>query len=84
MMIRPRNMYIAGTTKSVNSVPIESPVKITSPIALRPAAPAPEAITSDSTPGTVAAVDIRIGRSRTPAQHWLTCPKDAARRAQAS
>ena len=26
------NMYIAGTTNSVNSVPIDNPVKITSPI----------------------------------------------------
>ena len=60
-------MYIAGTTNSVNSVPIDRPVKITSPIAWRPAAPAPEAITSGTTPRTIAAVVIRIGRSRTPA-----------------
>jgi DNA-binding transcriptional LysR family regulator len=43
------------------------PVKITRPIEKRDAAPAPEAITSGTTPNTIAAVVIRIGRSRMPA-----------------
>src|SRR5574337_1181592 len=60
----PMNRYIAGTTNSVNSVPIAIPLQITIPIAWRPAAPAPDAITSGTTPKTIAAVVIRIGRSR--------------------
>ena len=48
----------------MNSVPIESPVKITSPMLMRDAAPAPRRITSGTTPSTIAAVVMRIGRKR--------------------
>jgi len=60
-------MYTPGTTNSVNTVPIARPVEMTSPIANREAAPAPLANTSGSTPKTMAAVVIKIGRSRVPA-----------------
>src|SRR5258706_4318183 len=59
--------YIAGTTKSVNSVPMATPVAITSPMLKRLTAPAPLAIRSGTTPSTIAPVVIRIGRSRIPA-----------------
>src|SRR5258708_23300790 len=56
----PSIMYTAGTIKSVNNVPIDSPVNSTIPIARRPAAPAPDARTNGRTPNTMAAVVIRI------------------------
>src|SRR5258708_7308683 len=59
--------YIAGTTKSVNKVPMATPVAITSPMLKRLTAPAPLAIRSGTTPSTIAPVVIRIGRSRIPA-----------------
>src|SRR5258705_1793438 len=59
--------YIAGTTKSVNSVPMATPGAITSPMLKRLTAPAPLAIRRGTTPSTIAPVVIRIGRSRIPA-----------------
>ena len=55
---------IVGTTKRVNSVPIESPLAITRPMLKRDTAPAPLAVIKGTTPSTIAAVVIRIGRSR--------------------
>ena len=57
-------MYTAGTTNSVNNVPIESPEAMTRPIWKRDTAPAPAAVISGTTPSTIAAVVIRIGRNR--------------------
>ena len=71
-------MYIAGTTKSVKSVPIASPVAMTSPMLKRLTAPAPLAVISGMTPNTMAPVVIRIGRRRNPAAclmaSSLLCP----------
>jgi len=53
---------MAGTTNSVNSVPIASPLVITRPILKRETAPAPVARIKGITPKTIAAVVIRIGR----------------------
>ena len=47
----------------MNSVPIESPLAITSPMLNRETAPAPLATICGTTPSTIAAVVIRIGRS---------------------
>src|SRR5208337_5498527 len=57
----PSSMYTAGTTNSVNIVPIERPAAITRPIWKRDTAPAPAAVISGATPSTMAAVVIRIG-----------------------
>src|SRR6185312_896268 len=67
LWVWPITRYTAGTTNSVNSVPIDKPVKITKPMSWRPAAPAPPANTSGTTPSTMAMVVIRIGRKRTAA-----------------
>ena len=48
----------------MNIVPIERPAAITRPIWKRDTAPAPAAVISGTTPSTIAAVVIRIGRSR--------------------
>jgi len=63
----------------VNSVPISMPETMTSPIAKRLAAPAPLAARSGNRPTTMAAVVIRIGRSRTRAARSI-----AARRSRSS
>jgi hypothetical protein len=63
----PRTRKTAGTMNRVKSVPIDSPVSSTMPIARRPAAPAPVAMANGTTPNTIAAVVIRIGRRRTAA-----------------
>ena len=57
-------MYIAGTTNSVKTVPIEIPEAITRPMLNRLTAPAPEAVMRGITPRTIAAVVMRMGRKR--------------------
>ncbi|AHE66572.1 hypothetical protein Loa_01016 [Legionella oakridgensis ATCC 33761 = DSM 21215] len=58
---------MVGTTKRVKQVPINNPAEITKPISKRLTAPAPEAMRSGTTPNTMAAVVIKIGRRRIPA-----------------
>ncbi len=58
--------YIAGTTNSVNNVPKDMPLAITSPRFERLTAPAPDAVISGTTPSTMAPVVISIGRRRIP------------------
>ena len=55
----------------MKSVPIAMPAAMTRPIEKRALAPAPDAMISGTTPKTMAAVVIRIGRSRTRAASMI-------------
>src|ERR1043166_4141347 len=56
-----------GTTNSVKNVPMIMPETSVMPMLLRAPAPGPAANTSGKCPNTVAALVMRIGRSRVPA-----------------
>ncbi|MCY1379172.1 hypothetical protein D9M69_668650 [compost metagenome] len=71
---------MVGSTNSVNSVPTSMPTTITRPMLKRLLAPAPLAKSSGTRPTTIAAVVIRIGRSRMRAACSMAARRSRFRR----
>ena len=75
---RASSVYTHGSTNSVNNVPTDMPVAITSPISNRLTAPAPVARISGTMPKTMAAVVIKTGRKRIAAASSTASRTDQA------